>query len=59
MSDLAARLENELIALNHAAQRAAATALSLNHPQTEALRMIAAFTERLVKESGPSSRFRQ
>ena len=59
MSDLAARLENELIALNHEAQRAAATALLLNHPQAEALRMDAALTERLVKESGPSSRFRQ
>ena len=58
MSDLATRLETELLALNDAAQRAARTALSLNHSQAESLRMIAAFTERLVNDTGPPLRAR-
>lgn len=53
MSDLATKLQSELIDLNEAARRAARTALSLNDPQAEALKMIAAFTERLIKETGP------
>lgn len=58
MSDLPTRLENELTALNEAAQQAARTAVSLNHSQAESLRMIAAFTERLVNDSGPPLRAR-
>ncbi|PAU96393.1 hypothetical protein [Paracoccus salipaludis] len=58
MSDFPNRLDNELTALNEAAQRAARTALSLNHSQAESLRMIAAFTERLVNDTGPPLRAR-
>lgn len=52
MSDLASQLQQELIDLNEAARKAAHTAMLLNHSQAEALRMVAAFTERLVKEDG-------
>ena len=58
MSDFPNRLDNELTALNEAAQRAARTALSLNHSQAASLRMIAAFTERLVNDTGPPLRTR-
>jgi hypothetical protein len=55
MSDLATQLRHELIELTAAAQRAAHTAMLLNHPQAEALRLVAAFTKRLVEEDGSKS----
>lgn len=58
MSDLATRLRHELIELNEAVRRAAHTAVLLNHPQAEALRMMASFTERLVSDDGATPRQR-
>ena len=52
MSDLATQLRHELIELNAAAQRVAHTAALLNHPQAEALSLVATFTKRLVEDGG-------